>query len=513
EPTAETTAAATAEATREATTEATAEATEVATLEATIEATVEGTQEVAAVPNLPDLGGREVTVAVENAYPPYNTIDESGNGVGWDYDTFRDICNLLNCVPVFTETAWDGMLLAIANGDLDVSGDGITYTPERDESVDFSTLYQSYDETLLVRADETRFSTVEELLALPEYAVATQIGTTNEQTAHDLFGADNTRSFGEFGAAVEALKTGDVDAVVVDRPAADGFATSTGGIRTLDESLAVDRGLAFAFPPGSDLVEPFNAAKAYLESTGRWQQIYIRWFEQPELPDLEGREVTVAVENAYPPYNFIDEAGNGVGWDYDTFNALCARLNCVPVFTETAWDGMLLAIANGDLDVSGDGITYTPERDESVDFSTLYQSYDETLLVRADETRFSTVEELLALPEYAVATQIGTTNEQTAHDLFGADNTRSFGEFGAAVEALKTGDVDAVVVDRPAADGFATSTGGIRTLDESLAVDRGLAFAFPPGSDLVEPFNAAKAAMEADGTWDDIYHTWFGDQH
>lgn len=227
------------------------------------------------------------------------------------------------------------------------------------------------------------------------------------------------------------------------------------------------------------------------------------------LPDLGGREITIAVENAYPPYNSIDEQGNAVGWDYDTFREICRRLNCVPVFQQMAWDGMLIAVSQGQVDVAGDGITYTAERDESVDFSTLYQSYDETLLVREDEDRFSTAEELKALPDYLVATQIGTTNEITAHNLFEPDRVRSYEQFPAAVQALINGDVDAVVVDRPAAEGFIVVQGGMKTLDESLAGIEGLAFPFPPGSDLIEPVNAAKAAMEADGTWDDIYNTWF----
>ncbi|MEZ4666929.1 MAG: hypothetical protein R3E39_03235 [Anaerolineae bacterium] len=48
----------------------------------------------------PDLGGREVTVAVENLYCPYNMIKD-GEAVGWDYDTFNAICELLNCTPIF----------------------------------------------------------------------------------------------------------------------------------------------------------------------------------------------------------------------------------------------------------------------------------------------------------------------------------------------------------------------------------------------------------------------------
>lgn len=227
----------------------------------------------------PDLGGREITVAVENAYPPYNFINDQGEAVGWDYDTFDDICLLLNCQPVYVQTTWDGMLIAVAKGEFDVAADGITYTRERDETVDFSILYQAYDETLLVRADEDRFSTVEELKALPDYLVATQIGTTNEITARELFDADRVQSYDVFGAAIEALLNRDVDAVVVDRPAAEGYIAERGEMKTLGESLSGIQGLAFAFPPGSDLIHPINAAMSALMASGRWDEIYAKWFE------------------------------------------------------------------------------------------------------------------------------------------------------------------------------------------------------------------------------------------
>src|SRR5690349_10326938 len=69
------------------------------------------------------------------------------------------------------------------------------------------------------------------------------------------------------------------------------------------------------------------------------------------VPDLGGRTVTVAVENAYPPFNYLDEAsGEAVGWDYDVVAELCARLNCVPEFVETSWDAILAGTPSGEFD-------------------------------------------------------------------------------------------------------------------------------------------------------------------
>lgn len=142
----------------------------------------------------PDLGGREITIAMTNDYPPYQYYDENKVLIGWDYDTINDICALINCKPTFVETSWDGMLIASADGQFNLGAGGITYTAERAESVDFSQLFQTYDETLLVRENETRFTTSAELKAFPKFKVGTQLATTNELSAQNIFGADNAAS-------------------------------------------------------------------------------------------------------------------------------------------------------------------------------------------------------------------------------------------------------------------------------------------------------------------------------
>src|SRR5262245_38737497 len=112
--------------------------------------------------------------------------------------------------------------------------------------------------------------------------------------------------------------------------------------------------------------------------------------QDAELPDLGGREITIAVENAYLPFNYIDpETGEGIGWDYDAWDIICERLNCVPVFVETAWDGMIVAVSNGEYDVAADGITITEERAEVVDFSDGYIELAQVVLVQAGEDRFA----------------------------------------------------------------------------------------------------------------------------
>ncbi|MCU0476258.1 MAG: transporter substrate-binding domain-containing protein [Anaerolineae bacterium] len=462
---------------------------------------------------LPDLGGRTITIAVENAYKPFNFLDENGNPVGWDYDVLNYICGqLLNCVPEYVETAWDGMILAVSNGEFDMAADGITIKDDRKEVVDFSRGYVSLVQRLIVRAGEDRFTTVEEFVA-GDFAVGVQPGTTNYFVAEELVGEARLLGFDTFPIAVQALIAGDVDAVVMDDVAGQGYVGEQAElIALLGEPLTAEEELGFIFPKGSELVAAFDAALNQMEAEFTLQYFNNKWFTGTALPDLGGATVTVAIENGYPPFNFIDADGNTVGWDYDAVGEICVRLNCTPEYIETAWDGMIIAVGNGEYDMAADGITIKEDRKEIVDFSVPYVSLVQRLLVRADETRFDTVEGFVADSALLVGSQPGTTNYFVAEELVGADSGRlqGFDSFSIAVQALIAGDIDAVVMDDVAGQGYVgVNADQIKMLPEALTSQEELGFIFSKGSELVVPFNLALAEMTIDGTLDSINNKWF----
>jgi polar amino acid transport system substrate-binding protein len=231
------------------------------------------------------------------------------------------------------------------------------------------------------------------------------------------------------------------------------------------------------------------------------------------LPDLGGREVRIAVENAYNPFNFIDDAtGEAVGYDYDVFNEACARLNCKPVFVQTSWDAVVAVMggtAEAEFDIAADGITITPERAQNVDFSTPYIKLQQKLLVRADESRFTDAASLKAVAGFKVGAQPGTTNYDVAVEQFGEENVQAFDQYGIIVQALINGDIDATVMDDVAGQGYiGANPEKLKIIGDPLTNEE-LGFVFPKGSDLREPINAVLAAMEADGTLDAIYAKWF----
>jgi polar amino acid transport system substrate-binding protein len=232
-----------------------------------------------------------------------------------------------------------------------------------------------------------------------------------------------------------------------------------------------------------------------------------------ELPDLGGRKISIAIENAYLPFNYIDLAtGEPAGWDYEAWDEICKRLNCVPDYVEARWDGMIVAVSEGQFDAAADGITITEERAQIVDFSEGYINIEQRLLVRADEDRFETPEEFKADESLIVGTQVGTTNYNTAEKLVGADRIQSFDTFDFAVQALIAGDVDTVVMDETAGQGYVGANADkLKLVGPSLSSDQ-LGFIYPKGSDLVEPVNLALASMKKDGFLEELAQKYFSDR-
>jgi polar amino acid transport system substrate-binding protein len=229
------------------------------------------------------------------------------------------------------------------------------------------------------------------------------------------------------------------------------------------------------------------------------------------IVDLDCQEISIAVENMYLPFNYIlvstNEAG---GWDYDAWTDICTRLHCTPNFVESAWDGLVESTGNGQYDVAADGITITDLRKQQADFSIGYITVEQKLLVRKGEDRFKTIEDIVANPDLKLGTQISTTNYETAATFLPEDRISGFETFPFAVQALLSGDIDAIIMDNTIGEGYlATNPDELDFIGPAISSDE-LGFAFPKGSKLVDPVNKAIQSMIDDGTMAKLKLKYFG---
>ncbi len=232
------------------------------------------------------------------------------------------------------------------------------------------------------------------------------------------------------------------------------------------------------------------------------------------LPELEGREIVVVTENAYPPLQFIDSNGDAVGWEYDAMAEIADRLNATVTYENISWDAMIPAVSEGQYDLGMTGITIREDRAEVVDFSDKYMTSEMVMLVRGDEDRFTDAAGFAADDDLLMAAQPGTTPFYVGvYDVLDGDEAnpriKLMETFGATVQALRAGDVDLVLTDGTAGNGYVeASDGGLKIVGEKLGTED-FGFIFPKGSDLVDPINAAIADMSSDGTIDALNTKWF----
>ncbi len=472
--------------------------------------------------DLPDLEGMEIVVAVENLYVPFQFENPTtGEVMGYEYDMLEEICERINCTMTFEIISFDALIPAVGQGDYDMGITGISIIEERKSIVDFSDPYINLDQFLLVRADEDRFTTLEEMAANSDLLLGVQAGSAGFWVTMDAVPEDQRIIYDDFGTMVQALLVGDIDAIPADASAAAGFVSTTAdAVKLVGEPLSRDE-FGIIFPIGSDLVEPMNAALTSLKQDGYLDYLYHKWFFDyasadgtlyAGMPDLGGQEIVVAVENLYVPFQFEDAVtGEVLGYEYDMLEEMCARLNCTLSFEIISFDALIPAVGQGDYDMGITGISIIEERRSIVDFSDPYINLDQFLLVRADEDRFSTLEEMAADSDLLLGVQAGSAGFWVTMGAVPDEQRIIYDDFGTMVQALLVGDIDAIPADASAAAGFVSTTADqVMLIGDPISRDE-FGVIFPIGSELVEPINAAIASFRADGYLDYLYYKWFFD--
>jgi glycosyltransferase involved in cell wall biosynthesis len=120
------------------------------------------------------------------------------------------------------------------------------------------------------------------------------------------------------------------------------------------------------------------------------------------------------------------------------------------------------------------------------------------------------IEDIINDENLKLGTQTGTTNHETASSYLPAERISAFGTFPFTVQALIASDIDAVIIDEIAGQGYiGKNAEALKLVGDSLSSDQ-LGFIFPLGSELVEPVNAALQAMIDSGFLAEINTEYFG---
>lgn len=159
-------------------------------------------------------------------------------------------------------------------------------------------------------------------------------------------------------------------------------------------------------------------------------------------------------------------------------------------------------------------ISYKPERDEAVDFSDSYYNVNQAL-VSAEGTSIAGATTVEELQDAALGAPIGTTSLDVIEDVIQpTQEAQVYDDLGAAIQDLKNGQIEGIVVDLPTAFFIAAVSipKGVVVGQFEAESQEYFAMAFESGSPLVECVNLALAEMTGDGTLDAIADQWLADK-
>ena len=219
--------------------------------------------------------------------------------------------------------------------------------------------------------------------------------------------------------------------------------------------------------------------------------------------------ITVGTNAEYPPFEFVNEDGDVAGFDVDLVTAIAEEAGFEVEFVNTRWDGIFVALQSGEFDAVSSAATITDEREEIIDFSNPYFNAGQMIAVREADAKSMTTPEDLA--GRRVGVQNGTTGDILASDIAGVEVVR-YDEITLAFQALANGDIDAIINDAPVSADIITNNPemdlvlvGEPLTDEfyGIAVN-------PERPELLDAINTALDAVIQNGTYAEIYDTWFG---
>lgn len=237
-------------------------------------------------------------------------------------------------------------------------------------------------------------NTVNSIDDLEGKSIGVQLGTTGDIYASDYEGdkaGTKIERYNKGTDAVQALKQGKIDCVIIDEQPAKAFVEKNDDLKILDEEFAVEEYAICISKDNKDLTEKINSALAELKEDGTLDKITANYigddtkgtcpYESPENVDRSNGTLTMATNAAFEPYEYY-EGNEIVGIDADMAQALCDKLGYELKIEDMEFDSIINAVQSGKADMGVAGMTVTEDRLKNIDFSDPYTTATQVIIVR-----------------------------------------------------------------------------------------------------------------------------------
>jgi polar amino acid transport system substrate-binding protein len=223
-----------------------------------------------------------------------------------------------------------------------------------------------------------------------------------------------------------------------------------------------------------------------------------------DLGLIEDGTLRVGSDINFAPFEFIED-GEEKGFDIDLMNEIAERLGLEVEYVNTSFDTIFTQLAAGEFDAIISAVTITDERKQTIAFSDPYFQANQALVTTKD----SGIEGVDDLDGKDLGTQAGTTGLDYAKENFTDATIKEFQDAPAGFTALSAGQVDAMFIDVPVAVEQVSNDDDLVLVEEvSTNEEYGIGVQ-QDNEELLEAINEALAEIIADGTYAEIFETWF----
>ncbi len=217
----------------------------------------------------------QLIMVTEAGFAPYEYY-ENGEVVGVDVDIAREIAKYLGKTLVVKDIAFDSIINEVKTGKADFGAAGISYSEDRAKNVDFSINYAVSKQVVIVNNN----SSITNVNGISNKKIAVQLGSIADTFVTEKYKNANVVRQKKYLAAIEDLKTGKVDCVVMDELPAKEIVSKNEGIKILDGSLTNDSYGMVVKKGNKELLDAINMVLQNLKDEGKIDEFIIKHTEK-----------------------------------------------------------------------------------------------------------------------------------------------------------------------------------------------------------------------------------------
>lgn len=226
----------------------------------------------------------KMVVGTSADYPPFESVDDQGNFVGFDIELIREIGDRMDVEVEIQDMPFDSLIAAVQEDKIDLAISAFNYTEERDQTVDFTEPYYYGEDGILVASDFA--GTIEAPEDLANYVVGTQTGTTQDAWVQEnlvdagLLPAEDLFRYERVDQAALDLQSGRIDAILVEDVVAESLVNEMDGLHVAYTGEVSSGPVNIVVPEGAtELQQALNDIIAELQSEGVVDNLIIKYMQ------------------------------------------------------------------------------------------------------------------------------------------------------------------------------------------------------------------------------------------